>query len=87
MTNFIHIIKIFIYTKERKEKFEKIHHKLITDAENNINDWETNHKNKDKLTEEEIMEKEDLTNRLSVLKDLYKNFDEPGMILVCKHYN
>jgi len=72
---------------ERKEKFEKMHHQLIADAENYINDWESNHKNKDKLTEEEIMEKEDLTNRLAVLKELYKNFDEPGMILDCVVFN
>jgi len=31
------------------------------------------------------MEKEDLSNRLAVLKELYKNYDEPGMILVRKY--
>jgi len=72
---------------ERKEKFEKEHHKLITNVENDINNWEENHKNKDKITEEEIMEKEDLANRLAVLKELYKNFDEPGMILDCVVFN
>jgi tripeptidyl-peptidase-2 len=72
---------------ERKEKFEKKHHRLIANVENDINNWEINHPNKDKLTENEIMEKEDLSNRLAVLKELYKNYDEPGMILDCVVFN
>ncbi|ORX59943.1 hypothetical protein BCR36DRAFT_316119 [Piromyces finnis] len=72
---------------ERKEEFEKMHHQLIIKAENDINSWESNHKNKDNLTEEEIMEKDDLANRLSVLKELFKNFDDPGMILDCVVFN
>lgn len=42
-----------------------------------------NHKNNNNLTEDEIMERDDLGNRLAVLKEFYKNFNEPGMILVC----
>jgi len=72
---------------ERKEAFEKKHHQLIANAENDINNWELNHKNKDKLTEDEIMEKDDLANRLAVLKEFYKNFDDPGIILDCVVFN
>jgi len=72
---------------ERKEKFEKKHHQLITNVENDINNWEVNHKNNNNLTEDEIMEKDDLVNRLAVLKEFYKNFNEPGMILDCVVFN
>ncbi|CAG8819168.1 11598_t:CDS:2, partial [Gigaspora rosea] len=66
--------------KEHKKDFEKEHYRLQAEAQHNLSLWEESHSSSNP-PESDLATKADLEARIEVLKDLLKNYDDPGIIV------
>nr|CAG8507230.1 5767_t:CDS:10 [Entrophospora candida] len=66
--------------KERKQRIEVDHQKYITEIQQKLALWEEEHPPSSGPSEADVLIKSDLEARLDVLKDLFRNYEDPGMI-------
>ncbi|RHZ83471.1 hypothetical protein Glove_92g7 [Diversispora epigaea] len=66
--------------KERRQQFETDHYLLQAEAQQKLAAWEEDHPSGSTQTEADIATKVDLEARAEVLKDMLKNYEDPGII-------
>ncbi|CAH1761382.1 1986_t:CDS:10 [Entrophospora sp. SA101] len=64
--------------KERKQRIEVDHQKYIAEIQQNLALWEEEHPPSSGPSEADVLIKSDLEARLDVLKDLFRNYEDPG---------
>ncbi|CAG8501846.1 10192_t:CDS:10 [Diversispora eburnea] len=66
--------------KERRQQFETKHNLLQAEVQQKLVAWEEDHPSGSSPTEADIATKVDLENRAEALKDMLKNYEDPGII-------
>lgn len=73
--------------KERKEKFDVEHQRLLNVAQNEFVNWKSKHPPSSVLNDDELEYQNELENRVASLKESMENYDDPGPVYDCVVFN